>query len=85
MDDCAFDQERLAATEALIRLVEDAILQLSTGTVQSYEIDDSQTKIRKTFVDAAEARLMLKELDDRRSRYALRVNGGGVTRMVPGF
>jgi hypothetical protein len=83
-DDCAYLEARIAKTEEMIAKVEDAILQLSSGA-QSYELDTGQSRVRKTLADVDGLRLMLKELEDRRTRLKLLLCGGGVVRVIPGF
>jgi chromosome segregation ATPase len=83
-DECAWLEARLAKTEEMIEKLEDAILTLSSGA-QSYELDDGQTRVRKTMADIEQLRLMLRELEGRRENIQTRLCGLGVTHGTPNF
>jgi hypothetical protein len=84
-DDCAWLQARLTKTEAMIEQTEDKILSLSAPSgAQSYELDDGQTRVRRTQLELDQLRLSLRELYSLRESLKAQL-GCGVTHGVPGF
>ena len=70
-----FWQERLEATKAQIILYEDAIMQLSTGAVQSYSLNTGQTTQSVTRFDLNRLQVTLDVLLNRLATLEARLNG----------
>jgi hypothetical protein len=66
-DDREWLEARLAKTEELIVAYEDAILALSTGTVQSYSLDTGQTRQTVTKQQLSQIKNTLDSLENRRA------------------
>ena len=64
-DDTTWLLERLEKTKALIVAYEDAILQLSTGAVQSYRLSTGQTDQSVTKQQLSQLRNTLESLENR--------------------
>lgn len=77
-------EARVAATKAQIESIEDAILQLSTGAVQSYALDSGQTRQSVTKLDLGSLRLQQDQLYTRLEWLKARLCGVGVY-VGPGF
>lgn len=80
-----FWQERLEATKAQIILYEDAIMQLSTGAVQSYSLNTGQTTQSVTRFDLNRLQATLDSLLNRLATLEARVCGSGTTTMGPAW
>ncbi len=80
-DDRAWDLERLAETEALIRKYEKRIDELES---QSYALDTGQTRQSVTKANLSELRNILSNLDNRRATIRARL-GCGQMNVIPGF
>lgn len=72
-----FWQARLEATQAQIILYEDAIMQLSTGAVQSYSLNTSQTTQTVTRFDLNRLQVTLDSLYNRYATLKARIDGCG--------
>jgi hypothetical protein len=72
-----FWQERLEATKAQIILYEEAIMQLSTGAVQSYSLNTGQTTQSVTRFDLNRLQVTLDALSNRLATLEARLKGCG--------
>lgn len=77
-------ESRICAAESAIVKYEDAILQLSTGAVQSYTLDTGQTRQTVTKANLTELRHALSGLENRREVLRAKLYGGTVN-VRPGF
>jgi hypothetical protein len=77
-DDTAWLEARLAKTKTLIEAYEDAILQLSTGAVQSYQLDTGQTRQSVTKQQLSQLRNTLEGLYALYAALRARLCGAGV-------
>lgn len=84
-DDPEWGEARITKTKALIEAVEDAILQLSTGAVQSYSLDTGQTRQTVTKQQIGSLRMQLTELENRLSVLEARYCRAGHVIVKPGF
>ena len=80
----AFLLERIEKTKALIVAYEDAILALSTGSVQQYSLDTGQTRQMVTKQNISSMRDTLLILENRLSTLDAR-RCGASTRVVPAW
>ena len=64
-DDTTWLEARLAKTKELIEAYEDAILQLSTGAVQSYSLNTGQTQQTVTKQQLSQIKNTLESLENR--------------------
>lgn len=76
--DSDYLRERIAKTKAIIDEYEDAILQLSSGGVQSYSLNTSQTTQTVTKFDVARLQGSLDGLYNRLATLQARLDGSGV-------
>jgi hypothetical protein len=72
-------QSRINSTKAAIESIEDAILSLSTGNLQSYTIDTGQTRQTVTKKDLARLNVELDNLYIRLDYLDTKLNGSGTT------
>jgi len=84
-DDRQWMRARLEKTEALIVQVEDAILQLSTGAIQSYSLDTGQSRSSYTKQSIGQLKNLLSALENRRAAYRSRLGCGGSKQLAPGW
>jgi hypothetical protein len=75
--DCEFLRARIEATKAMIILYEDAVLQLSTGAVQSYSLNTGQTTQSVTKFDVARLQADIDGLYNRLVTLEARLTGNG--------
>lgn len=75
-DSREWDRRRLAKVEELIEAYEDAILQLSSGAVQSYHLDTGQTRTSVTTMHLSQLKSTLSELEAKRDTYLSRLGCG---------
>lgn len=80
-----FLQERIAATEALIVVYEDALTALVTGGIQRYNLDTGQTRQDVTKIDVPKLNAQLDGLYNRLATQQARLDGSGVTIVRPAF
>lgn len=80
-----FWRKRLETIGAIIIQYEDAILQLSTGAVQSYSLNTGQTTQSVTKFDVARLQSALPGLYDQYATLDARVNGCGVVKVDPAW
>jgi hypothetical protein len=81
----AFWQERLAAAKVRAIAMEEALLGLVAGNIQSYQLDTGQTRQLVTRANLATLRDSLESTYNLISTLSNRLGCGGVTRVVPGF
>lgn len=81
----SFIQDRIAKTEALITIYEDALTALGTDGIASYELDTGQSKQRVTKFDLADLNTMLDSLYNRLSTLNARCGGSGVVTVRPAW
>lgn len=72
-------QSRIDKTKTAIESIEDAILALSTGNLQSYTIDTGQTRQTVTKKDITRLNAELDKLYLRLDWLDTRLNGGGTS------
>jgi hypothetical protein len=72
-------QSRIDSTKAAIESIEDAILSLSTGNLQSYTIDTGQTRQTVTKKDISRLNVELDKLYSRMDYLDTKLNGSGTT------
>jgi len=75
----AFTLDRITATKALIIAYEDAILAVTTGGVQSYELDTGQSRQRVTKLDINQMQKVIDSLMNRLVTLEARLTGNGTT------
>lgn len=78
-------QARIDATIAQIDALEDAMLAIASGAMQSYTSDNGQTRIVVTKFNLTEGRKALDSLYNRCTMLEVRLNGGGSFNVRPGF
>lgn len=83
--DRTFWQERIDATKAQIIMYEDAIMQLSTGVVQTYSLNTSQTTQSVTRFDLNRLQATLDSLMNRLATLEARVYGCGTINAGPAW
>lgn len=83
--DCQFLQDRIDATKAQIVLYEDAVMQLSTGAVQSYSLNTGQTTQNVSRFDINRLQTTIDSLYNRLVVLQTRLTGNGVMNMGPGW
>lgn len=83
--DCEFLRQRIEATKAQIILYEDAIMQLSTGAVQSYSLNTSQTTQSVTRFDLNRLQVTLDSLYNRLATLEARLTGSGTINAGPAW
>lgn len=79
-----FWQERLTKTGEIIVTYEDAILALTAGTIQSYQLDTGQSSQRVTKFNIEVLEGALDSLYNRYATLEARCNGTALI-VVPGF
>lgn len=70
--------ERIEATKAMIIIYEDAVMQLSTGAVQSYSLNTGQTTQSVTKFDVARLQASISGLYNQLATLETRLTGCGV-------
>lgn len=83
--DAAFLIGRITVTKALIIAYEEAILQISTGAVQSYTLDTGQSVQTVTKLNLNTLNESLGGLYNRCATMEARLNGSGTTMVVPSW
>jgi len=83
--DSAFIQQRIDQTKAIIIAYEDAVLALTVGGVQSYELDTGQTRQKVTKNNLVDMNSQIDSLYNRCATLEARLNGSGVAQMRPNF
>lgn len=86
-DDEYWLEQRLEKTERMIESYENAITELSAGTVVQYSLDTGQTRQSVTKAQLPSLMNTLKLLEQRRSdlRARLGKGTGGATVVIPAF
>jgi hypothetical protein len=80
-----FWQERLDAAKVRAIAMEEALLGLVAGSIQSYQLDTGQTRQLVTRTNLATLRDSLESTYNLITTLSNRLGCGGVTRVVPGF
>lgn len=80
-----FLKQRITALELAIVAYEDAILQLSTGTVLTYSLDTGQTKQSVTKVDVIRLQAQLGGMYNMLTVLEARLSGSAAVRVVPAW
>lgn len=83
--DTEFLQQRIDATKLAIVAYEDAILQLTTGTVLTYSLDTGQTTQSVTKIDVVRLQAQLDAMYNRLTMLGARLTGNGAVRVVPAW
>ena len=83
--DTEFLQRRIDATKLAIVAYEDAILQLTTGTVLTYSLDTGQTTQSVTKIDVVRLQAQLDAMYNRLTMLGARLTGNGAVRVVPAW
>ncbi len=83
-DDTAWLEARIEKTRALIEAYEDAILAISSGAIQQYSLDTSQSRQTVTKQNIGSLRTLIDTLENRLATLQARLCGGSV-RVVPGW
>lgn len=76
--DSEFLQQRIEATKLAIVAYETAVLELTTGGVQSYTLDTGQSRQMVTRVDLAALHKSIDSLYNRLATLQARLNGGSI-------
>ena len=76
--DSAFIQDRITAAKAQIVAYEDAILAITIGGVESYDLDTGQTRQKVTKLNLKAMQDALDGLYNRCTTLEARLNGSGV-------
>ena len=79
----AFLAARIAATQAEIIALEDALLALATNQIQSYTFDSGQTRQVVTRLNLTELRKAVDSLYNRCATLEARLTGGNVVTVRP--
>lgn len=83
--DCEFLRERIEATKAQIVEYENAVLQISTGVMQSYNLNTGQTTQTVTRFDLNRLQSNIDSLYNRLATLQARLTGNGVVYVGPAF
>ena len=81
----AFIRARIAATENMISIYEDALIALGTDGVQEYRLDTGQTVTNVTKLDIGRLNSAVSSLYNRLSTLEARLNGSGTVIARPAF
>jgi len=80
-----FIAARIAATQAEIIALEDALLALATNQIQSYTFDSGQTRQVATRLNLTELRKAVDSLYNRCATLEARLTGGNVLKANPAW
>lgn len=83
--DCEFLRQRIEATKAQITQYEDAISHLSAGSMQSYNLNTSQTTQTVTRFDLNRLQATLDSLYNRLATLEARLTGSGTINAGPAW
>ena len=83
--DATYLQERITKTKALIEAYEDAILAISSGGVQAYQLDTGQSVQNVTKINLSTFHKALDGLYNRLATLEARRNGTGVLTVRPAW
>ena len=78
-------QERITKIKLRIEVLEDAMLDLSSGAIESYSFDTGQSVQRVTKSDVEKIQNVIDGLLNQLVIYEARCSGNGVVRVVPGW
>lgn len=78
-------QTRLAKTEEQIESIENAVIALADGTIQSYTLDNGQTRTVVSRHEIGRLQSTLDVLYARRTSLHDKINGGGTVNVTPGW
>lgn len=81
----SFLQERIDATKAAIEAAENAEAAILGGTIQSYTLDDGQSRQTVTKANITELRNYINSLYNRYSTLCARKSGGNTVIVRPGY
>lgn len=85
MMNAAYLKERITKTKALIEAYEDAALAISSGGVQSYQLDTGQSNQVVTKLNIGVLHKALESLYNRLTMFEARLNGGNSIIVVPSW